>query len=86
MENITVQQLIEHLQKMVDLHPKIKDFQVIYSHDDEGNEYQRVINLPAICELDNPNQEGYRNLEVKGFFDYGKGKTYYKNCNAICIN
>lgn len=73
----TLNNLIEDLQNLKETHPECGDFQIIYSHDDEGNEYQRVINGPALVQLYDPDQESYRHLEVVGFNG---------NVNAVIIN
>ena len=54
---ITVKELISNLQELIKLKPECENYQVIYSHDDEGNEYQRVINTPNLVQLKNPNQK-----------------------------
>lgn len=81
---ITVKQLIEHLQELIKLKPECENYQIIYSHDDEGNEYQRVINEPSLCQLENPNQQSYRNLELVGFLN--NDNIVLKDCNAVIIN
>lgn len=81
---ITVKQLIKNLQELVKLKPECENYQIIYSHDDEGNEYQRVINEPNLCQLENPNQESYRFLELVGFLN--NDDIVLKDCNAVIIN
>lgn len=61
---ILLKDFLERLNDIVKQNPRALDFQVIYSHDDEGNEFQRVINLPAEITLENPNQKSYRFLEI----------------------
>lgn len=65
---------IDHLNKMVIENPNILNFELIYSHDDEGNEFQKVFNLPEIAIVENINEDRYLNLLPKG------------NENAIIIN
>lgn len=81
---ITVKQLIKNLQELVKLKPECENYQIIYSHDDEGNEYQRVVNEPSLCQLENPNQQSYRNLELVGFLN--NNDIILKDCNAVIIN
>lgn len=83
---ITVKQLIENLQNLVEKYPECENYQIIYSHDDEGNEYQRVINEPGLVQLDDPNQESYRFLELVGHFDEESDDIDLKDCNAVIIN
>lgn len=81
---ITVKQLIKNLQELIKLKPECENYQIIYSHDNEGNEYQRVINEPSLCQLENPNQESYRFLELVGFLN-GEDIAL-EDCNAVIIN
>ncbi len=79
---ITVKELISNLQELIKLKPECENYQVIYSHDDEGNEYQRVINTPNLVQLKNPNQKSYRFLELVDYYD----DISLKDCNAVIIN
>lgn len=79
---ITVKELISNLQELIKLKPECENYQVIYSHDDEGNEYQRVINTPNLVQLKNPNQKSYRFLELVGHYN----DISLKDCNAVIIN
>lgn len=81
---ITVKQLIKNLQELVKLKPECENYQIIYSHDDEGNEYQRVVNEPSLCQLESPNQQNYRNLELVGFLN--NDDIVLEDCNAVIIN
>jgi len=69
-----LQEYLDNLLLMVKDNPKIADFEVIYSHDDEGNEFQKVWMPPSLMRIDDLSQD--RNLEP--WFD--------KEYNAICIN
>ena len=83
---IIVKELIKNLQNLVEKYPECENFQIIYSHDDEGNEYQRVINNPGLIQLENPNQESYRFLELVGHYDENSDEITLKDCNAVIIN
>jgi len=83
---ITLKKYIEQLQKLIEKHPKCENFQIVYSHDDEGNEYQRVINEPNLIQLHDPNQISYRYLEVVGHYDEDFNDVDLKDCNAVIIN
>lgn len=74
---ILLKDYLKRLEDIVKANPKALDFQVIYSHDDEGNEYQRVINLPDEITLEDPNQKSYRFLEISDETEF---------TNAIIIN
>ena len=69
---------------LVKEHPECLDYEVIYSHDDEGNEYQKVNNTPWICQIHDIKE--YRNLELVGYFEEGKSDIDKKDCNAVMIN
>ena len=82
----TVKELIEELQQLVLLKPECENYQIIYSHDDEGNEYQRVINKLCLCQLENPEQKSYRFLELVGFYANDENDIMLEDCNAVIIN
>jgi len=81
---LRVKDLLKSLTELIKENPECADFPIIYSHDDEGNEYQRVINPPNIVQLHNPNQKSYRNLEIVGF--KGEDDINDKDLNAVVIN
>lgn len=68
---VTVNELIKELQSIVAFNPKFGEFPCIYSHDDEGNEFQGVVNTPALVKAKNEDREpfnlgkNYRNLEIE---------------------
>jgi len=65
---------IAKLNKLAEKHP---DVEVIYSCDDEGNEFQKVHFPPSIGSIANPEDD--RNLEWSHHSD-----DY--DVNAVCIN
>lgn len=69
-----VKDYLQDLLLMVKLNPKIEEFDVIYSSDDEGNDFKPVIFSPTLMEVVD---EKDVNLNVK---------TDSKNPNALCIN
>lgn len=81
---ILFKQYLETLQEIAKKFPETLEFPVIYSHDDEGNEYQRVVNEPVLCQIENPEQKSYRNLEFIGIED--DDDINKKDCNALLIN
>jgi len=83
---ITVKELINNLQEMIKEYPESENFPIIYSHDDEGNEYQIVTNNPSICAVDTLNDLSYRNLDIIGFMGEGLEGIKFKFCNAVIIN
>ena len=81
---------IKNLQKLVDDYPEALEMEVIYSHDDEGNEYQKVINdEPAMCQIESL-ADGYRFLELVGFYveegEHSDDDIALEDCNAVCKN
>jgi len=71
----TVGDLKKELDKLPDNLP------IIYSHDDEGNEFQYVISLPSILYV--KNKKGYRFLEVEDEDDVKDNPEFGK---CVCIN
>ena len=69
-----VKEYLQTLVLMVKLNPKIEEFDLIYSSDDEGNDFKPVIFSPTLMEVVD---EKDVNLNVK---------TDSKNPNALCIN
>ena len=83
---ITVKELINCLQEMIKKYPESENFPIIYSHDDDGNEYQIVVNRPAICQIEELDEKSYRNLELVGFLEDNLEDIVFENCNAVIIN
>ena len=73
---------LKSLQEIAEEYPESLEFEVIYSHDDEGNEFQKVSTKPVICQIENPNY--YRHLELVGYL--GDEIIDLRDCNAILIN
>lgn len=53
---------LKAINELAEEYPESLEMEVIYSHDDEGNEYQKVINFPYLVEVED--LEDYRNLEI----------------------
>ena len=71
---ITLQEHIETLQKLAKENPKLKALPIVYSRDDEGNGFQKVVYQPGVGHIDE-----------RGEFDSDctrKGKKV----NCVCIN
>ena len=69
------------LQDMIEQNPKILNYPLCYSIDDEGNEYKIVINTPCLCAIEKDND--WR-MDLLGF--QGGDSILEKDLNAICIN
>jgi hypothetical protein len=70
--------------------PTSLEMEIIYSIDDEGNDYHKLYSTPTITQIEDLNQ---RSLELVGFFDETQKSQSLKDqdialvdCNAICIN
>lgn len=79
---ITVKELINNLQEMIKEYPESENFPIIYSHDDEGNEYQKINNYPCLIQIQDLTQNRF--LEVIKF--QGQESINIKDYNAILIN
>lgn len=71
---MTLKVYLERLEHLIKQNPKVLNYQVIYSHDDEGNEYQKVYFEPSLCTIKDLNE---RYLEI----DEDETET-----NAVIIN
>lgn len=84
----TVNETIKALQDIVALNPKFGELSCIYSHDDEGNEYQGVIYEPSLCKARNEDgsplnlDKNYRFLEKEAY----DGSFPLEDCNCVIIN
>jgi len=72
-----LKEYLEELNQIVSDYPEVLEFEVIYSHDDEGNEFQKVNNSPTFTKVSN--LEDHRDLELEDEEDL-------KNCNAVIVN
>lgn len=73
---------LKSLQELIKKYPEAIEYTVIYSHDDEGNEFQKVGAEPTLCQIENINF--YRHLELVGYLD--EENIDRKDCNAVIIN
>lgn len=79
---MTLAEYIKGLNALIKRNPIAKDLTVIYSSDEEGNEYKRVIFSPAIAQVHDIEEERW--IELVGF--YGEDDIEIEDCNAVCIN
>jgi hypothetical protein len=66
-----LKQYLRELNKLVDTHPEVLEFNVVYSCDDEGNRFDHVLYTPTIGTFD----------PIGLTFDSDVPKE-----NAVCIN
>lgn len=78
---ITLNEYLRSLQSIVDENPQAGNLVLIFSHDDEGNAYQKVYNEPCICHA--KNLDRYMTDEV--YFP-DEMEEHSLEPNAICIN
>jgi len=77
-----LREYLEELNKIIQEHPEVLEYEVCYSIDDEGNEYNKVNYTPSLVEFDNVKNEN-RDLQKLYLEDEDKESTNY---NAIIIN
>lgn len=65
------------LNKMAELHPETLEFEVVYSSDEEGNTFNRVVYEPTI---------GVFNGPYNGEFYSGDDIDEDMKPNAVCLN
>ena len=78
---ITLNQWLSHVQEMIKKNPKIGNYPLIYSIDDEGSDYHKVISTPTLVQVHVINEYF---LEIVGFQE--DTDIAEEDCNAICIN
>jgi hypothetical protein len=72
---MNLKEYLKELNKLIALHPEVADYEVIYAHDDEGNEFQKVNCIPALIPINNIKDNRYLEIQEEG-----------QEFNAICIN
>jgi hypothetical protein len=80
-----VKDLLKNLTKLVEECPECAEYPIIYSHDDEGNQYQKVSFQPALCQIEFDKKAGPY-VELVEFYIEGRSKITLKECNAVIIN
>lgn len=65
MSKITLNEYINALQEIASQHPSFGKLPIIYSHDDEGNQYQMVNNKPGLFKVNNV-EERYPEPTITG--------------------
>lgn len=48
-----LKEYVQHLHELIALNPEALDYEVIYSADDEGNEFNKVNNIPSLVSISN---------------------------------
>jgi hypothetical protein len=61
-----LKQYLKELNAIVFLHPEALEFEMIYSTDDEGNEYNKVNNVPSLISISNIDDNRFLEIEEKG--------------------
>ena len=73
-----LKEYIEALNGLSEDHPELLDMEVIYSSDDEGNNYQKVHNHPCAAQVENIKDWS---LEMVGI-----GEEDVEEANCVIIN
>jgi hypothetical protein len=76
---------IDQLNKLVEENPQVKDFDVIYSIDEEGNAYDKIYFSPTIG---NFSGDQFRTQDYIEEFneEYPDEKLENLEVNSVCIN
>ena len=82
----TLKTFLAELQQLTEKHPECIDYPIIYSHDDEGNEYQTVVGDTTLCQVENLTKHSYKHLDIVGFYSEGATEVLAEDCNAVIIN
>lgn len=77
-----LKEYIDKLNQLIEDYPKALGMEVIYSHDDEGNEYQKLWASPTLCQVEDIKTSRF--IEIVGF--NGDEDILIEYCNAVCIN
>ena len=77
----TLIDLLKDITTLLTEHPEWANLPIIYSSDDEGNNYQKIHNGLSPAEIYDLNE---RNLDLIGFLE-GDGIDE-RDINCICIN
>ena len=56
----------EALDMLIKQHPEALEYEVIYSHDDEGNEFQKVHSTPVLVNVENIKDDRFLDLAEDG--------------------
>lgn len=83
----TVRQLMKDLEEIIALKPEALDYPIIYSIDDEGNAYHKVVNNAALTQVHDVH-DYY--LELVGFLndesEEEENRIDIRDCNCVIIN
>ena len=75
---MTLEKYLKHLNKIVEKNPDVLKYNVIYSKDDEGNEFEEVSYKPTLGFLDEDNE--FTSVEDEDWQELDEEP------NVICIN
>ena len=76
-----LREYLKYLNEFVNNDPNTLEMEVIYSADDEGNDYQRVNNFPVSCQTHDVDKYY---MEIVGW--EGDDDISHEDLNAVCIN
>lgn len=79
---MNLKQFLEAIQRQTKDIPNRDDLEVVFSVDDEGNEYRKVHFKPTLCKVESSSADSTYITEVETL---GDGEIEKKDVNAICI-
>ena len=80
---MTLKEYIEKLQNLAKEYPTSLNMEVVYSADDEGNAYRKIMFEPSLFQFED--MSTYY-LEDVGSYEEGSDEIALEDCNAVCIN
>lgn len=75
-----LKQFLDHIHHHTKDIPNKDNLEVIFSIDDEGNEFKKVYFEPTLCKIENVDS---KNVNIVGFYEDNTIKK--ENINSICI-
>jgi hypothetical protein len=72
---ITFDEYLQKLNELAETHPEVRTFNLIYSVDDEGNAFHRVVWLPSMGKVDEYN-------DFRSMSELADNEVP----NALCVN
>ena len=61
-----LKEYVQRLHELIALNPEALDFEMIYSTDDEGNEFNKVNNAPSLVSISNIDSDRFLELDEIG--------------------
>jgi len=78
---MTLKEFLEAIQRTIENLPDSENLEVVYSADDEGNEYLKVNFTPTLCKVENIDEDRFLEITFPNNVTPGRDQV-----NAIMIN